>query len=237
MKITFVFLALTIIFALSLIAPAFGQSGAPSGVPDVLIWIDARNAGASAVSITYPKVVPKAQAEADLANLLRETGWGAASVNITEGSVMKTGEFPMTSVEFMTPSVVQNDGILPVEPMARAFRNVKNIEVQYLTPATFYFRGWGNFENKYVKITLNRGNNSYRYSIRIKDAGFKSLGLPKLATQGNAGNDAVGRRSGVTLITTILIVMLALMAATLAYIFTARHTHRRQTFGGKDQRS
>lgn len=233
MKTSALLLISACIAALLAIAPAFGQNSAPAGMPDVLIWVDARTVGACAVSITYPKVISKAQAEADLARLLQETGWGAASVNVTEGSIMKSGEFPMTSVEFMTPAVTQSLGVLPIEPIVKAFRNMRKIEVQYLTLPTFYFSGYGDFENKYVKITLNRGNNSYRYSIQVKDAEFNDLGLPKPAAQGTPGDTAVEHRPSITLVVTILIVMLALMTAILAYILTARYTRP----GGQVRRS
>ena len=224
MNIKVAFLALILIVLCS-IGPAFSQNAAPAGMPDVLLFVDTRNPSKNAVSITYPKVVTRAQAEADLSRLLQETGWSAASVSITEGSILKSGEFPMTSVEFMTPAAT-TDGVIPIEPIIKAFRNAKDIQVQYLMSADFYFRGWGNFENKWVKITLNRGNNAYRYSIHVKDSGFKNLGLPTLGTQADPGNTTVPGRSGNTLITVVLIVMLALMAATLAYIFTSRYTHR-----------
>ena len=227
MRSKVIFLVQIVILALLLIAPAFAQDGGASGMPEVLIFIDARKVGANAVSITYPKVVTRTQAESDLSNLLKETGWSAASVNITEGSIMKTGEFPMTAVEFLTPSAIQTDGVIPIEPIVRAFRNMHYIEVQYLTSPTMYMSTLGSFENKYVKITLNRGNNAYRYSIRIKDSSFQDLGLPKLVPE-TAGSSTVGQRSGIRLMITILIIMLALMAATLAYIFTARFTHRRK---------
>ena len=224
MNIKVAFLALILIVLCS-IGSAFSQNAAPAGMPDVLLFVDTRNPSKNAVSITYPKVVTRAQAEADLSRLLQETGWSAASVSITEGSILKSGEFPMTSVEFYTPAAT-TDGVIPIEPIIKAFGNAKDIQVQYLMSADFYFRGWGNFENKWVKITLNRGNNAYRYSIHVKDSRFKNLGLPTLGTQADPGNTTVPGKSSNTLITVVLIVMLALMAATLAYIFTSRYTHR-----------
>ena len=228
MKTKVIFLSCILILSLLLIAPAFARNAGTTGMPDVLIFVDARKVGANAVSITYPKVVTRTQAEAALSNLLRETGWSAASVNITDGSIMKSGEFPMTAVEFNTPSAIQADGVITIEPIVRAFRNTTNIQVQYLTSPTVYVSSLGSFENKYVKITLNRGINAYRYSIRIKDSGFEDLGLPKPAAERNASTRAVGQGSRVTIIATVLIIMLALMAATLAYIFTARFTRNRK---------
>ena len=232
---------LALISVLSPISPAFAQNAAPAELPDVLIFVDARKVGANAVSITYPKVITRTRAEADLSNLLRETGWSAASVNITEGSVMKTGEFPMTAVEFLTPSAIQNDGVIPIEAIVKAFRNKAYIEVQYLMSPTTYVSALGSFENKYVKIRLNRGNNAYRYSIRIKDSGFQDLGLPKAPPEAKAGSSTAEQRTDIRLITTVLIIVLALMAAMLAYIFTSRvirhRNDRARNVGGQTRRS
>ena len=205
---------------------AFSANDSPVGeMPDVLMWIDVRNPDAHWVSITYPKVVTRDVAESYLGKLLTETGWSATNVSITEGSVVESGENPMTAVEFMTPAAVRPySGLLPIEPIVKAFRDLKNIEIQYLVPPTFYFQGLGDYENEYVKIVLNHGNNAYRYTIRVKNSKFDTLGLPSpnVGEPFAENSGRWGRISG--LVVRGLIVMLALMVATLAYIITSRFT-------------
>jgi hypothetical protein len=195
-------------------------------MPDVLIWIDARNPAQSWVAITYPKVVPKVTAETHLANLLKYTGWAAANLKISHGSIAKTGENPMTSAEFSTPAAIQpQTGYLPIEPIILAFRDLNLVEVQYLTPATFVFRGLGDFENKHVRIKLNRGSNTYRYSISLKTHDFERLDLPGPQVPGEPKESA---DRGLRLTIEILVVALALTMAALAFIISARFVQKRR---------
>lgn len=196
-----------------------------SQTPDVVIWIDARTPGANGISITYPSVVKRSKAENHLALLLQETGWTASNINITDTSLSESGENPMTSVEFTVVQSVQYDkGILPIEPFVRAFRDMKTIVLVYMLPEGFRFGGYENFENEYVKIVLRRGTNTYEYTISVKKADFDSLGLPevglKQATEPDAGASKVGT------LATVLVLVLALLAAALVYMLTSRAIHR-----------
>jgi len=196
-------------------------------MPDVLIWIDARNPARSWVSITYPKVVTKLTAETHLASLLKNTGWTAADLKITSGSLMQSGENPMTSVDFSTPVTIQpQTGYLPIEPIIIAFRDLNAVEIQYIVPATFVFRGVGDFENKHVRIKLNRGSNTYRYSISLKTHDFERLDLPGPRIPG-APRESADR--GLRLTIGILVMALALTMAALGFIIAARLVQKHRT--------
>lgn len=194
-----------------------------SQMPDALVWIDARNPAASWVSITYPKVVPKATAEMHLGVLLRETGWIASDLAITEGSIMKSGENAMTSVEFSIPAAFDPaSGYLPIEPLVRAFQGASEVQIQYVVPQTFQFRGLGDFENKYVRIKLYSGNNAYRYSVRFKVRQFHALDLPPPSAPKTV---SLGRMDPAV---KMLILALALVTATLAFVVCVRFTGKRR---------
>lgn len=217
-------IALAALIILSSTASLIAQENQAEGqLPDVLIWIDARSPGAHWVSITYPKVVPREMAEIHLGKLLQETRWAAEETNISDTSVMESGDFPMTSIEIRTSwAILPNTGILPIEPLVKAFRDQKNIEIQFLTPESFQFRGYQDFENKYVKITLNYGSNSYRYSIEVKDSEFTSLDLPSPISPAQPSSNT---RSGIsTVVLSVIIVLLALLLAIMAYLITSRLT-------------
>jgi len=219
--------ALLITLALTLIISTNASAvNDPPGtrMPDVLVWVDARNPGGHWVSLTYPKVVPKSQAEDHLGRLLQETGWAASNITISDGSVMKSGDNPMTSAEFVTPSVLQPDaGHLPIEPIIKALKDLKNIEIQYLVSPTFQFTGLSDYENRYVKIGLERGNNTYRYIVLVKSSNFESLDLPASdAPEQPAGDSGRSSRQAVR----VLVIMLALVTAALAFVITAKFTRK-----------
>lgn len=223
-------LLIAIVLLLSLPAFSAPKTTSPSAqMPDVLIWIDARNPTANWIAIIYPKLVSKSAAQASVATLLKETGWTTDDVKITNDSIVKSGANPMTAVEFMTrPTVKLDSGYLPIEPIIKAFRQAKLMEIQYMLPQTFQFRGIGDFSNQYVQIKLISGNNAYRYSVHINNPNFTTLNLPKpqspvipVAKQ--------ARHSG--WIVTALIATLALMAAIIAFMLSVRFTNSRLRTG------
>jgi len=222
------FLLIAASLILSTVSPAKQANPAPSSqVPDVLVWIDATRQAGTWVSVTYPKVVQRAQAEDHLRRLLAETGWTASNVRISEGSVTVQGENPMTSAEFMVPqqSLALESGVLPVEPFIEALRDLKNIELLYIVPQGFAFQGLADFENKYVKITLKRGSNSYRYAIIVKRSDFRELGLPRPGIQAQPPADAE-EKGGMNAALVGLVVALALATGALAYLITRKFTSR-----------
>lgn len=222
-------LIIPIVLMLSLVAVATPKASPPSQqMPDVLIWVDARNPQATSVAIVYPKLIPKNVAEASVSTMLRETGWNASNLSISDGGTANSGELPMTSIEFRTSSTLDMEsGYLPIEPIIKAFRNVKQMEIQYILPQTFYFRGVGDFQNRYVQIKLISGNNAYRYAVHIKDPSFTTLGLPKPQVQSTAPKTV--DRTQLTI--KILIVALALMAAAIAFMVSVRVTQSRRRAG------
>ncbi|MHB0912864.1 MAG: hypothetical protein ACYC2Y_05380 [Armatimonadota bacterium] len=198
------------------LAVAIPSFAARQDMPNVLVWVYAANPDGSLVSITYPNVMKRDRAERDLKKLLAETGWRAGNINITDDSVMASGEHPMTSVEFSAgPTMDPTGRTLPIEPIVKAFRNSKQIAIVYVVPQNFVYEGPGDFENKYVKIALARGSDTYSYDITIKDSDFKDLGLPK------PGVKAEGRRFGM-----VHIFVLAVAVAVAAYFLTRRITLR-----------
>ena len=89
------------------------------------------------------------------------------------------GLAPTTSFDLQTTPVVNvAAGTLPLEPFIVALKRFPSIEVQYLLMSPMVFAGLKDFENKYVKITMNQSTNSYVYRIRVKDSHFDRLGLP-----------------------------------------------------------
>jgi len=202
-------------------------------IPDVLVWVDARNQEGHLVSITYAKVIPRDQAENQLSQLLSETGWSAANVDISDESLSASGESPMTSIAFMTPKAIELDsGTLPIEPIVKPLRNLKVIRIIYLAPSGFRFRGLEDYENKYVKISLERGTNTYEYTVTVKNAHFDTLGLP---LTGVKQIPTEARRSRPGTLALSLVIALALLTGVLTYLVTRRVA--RPDAGNRNRRS
>jgi hypothetical protein len=216
-------IAILLMLSLSLVAAPKTNPPAPR-MPDVLIWIDARNPQANWVAITYPKVISRTAAETSIATLLRETGWAARNIDISDGSVETSGENPMTAIQFVTTATVQPaNGYLPIEPIIRAFRTEKRVDIQYMPPPGFLFRGIKDFSNQYVQIKLISGNNAYRYSVQIKDPSFTTLNLPKPGAPASATK--LDPRSQWTI--RFLIIVLASIAAVIAFMISVRFVNSR----------
>ena len=222
--------------SLTLIAPsgAFSAASQPaSPAPDVIVWVDARNQGGHWVSVTYAKVIARSEAEHQLWQLLSETGWSAANVDISDETLSAPPENPMTSVTFMTPEAIKlESGVLPVEPIVKPLRRLRTMKIIYVVPPSFTFHGLEDYENKYVKISLKRGTNTYEYTVIVKDAKFETLGLPPTGIA-QRPTQSGWRRPGALALS--FVAALAVFAAALTYLVTRRAA--RPNTGDRDQRS
>ena len=196
-------------------------------IPDLvlIVWVTEQM---DRVSFTYQKTLDRSEAETQLGSLLRETGWTASDINI-EDVKMADGS-ATTTVEFSTLGTVNvSSGTFPLEPIIKAFKDLDYLELQFVLPAQFDFRGIRDYENKYVKIALKRGTNAYGYSIFIKDRSFRTLDLPLVQPEKPADrSSAHGATSRFLAI--VLVVALGISAATLVYFLMKRtagsHTQR-----------
>lgn len=219
-----VLLSISLLMSTSLVAVSQDEIEPESSLPDVLVWVDARNPAGHFVSITFSKLIDQTEAETLLANLLADTGWVATSINISDASLEESGEFPMTSIDFSTPQAVNlSSGELPIEPYVKVLRNTARVQLIYMVPEGFPFQGVRDFENQYVKIVFASSLNTYRYDIVVKDADFETLGLP------TAGQAAPAENTGRNRVVVWSVIVLALLAAVLGYVITSRYTRRNST--------
>ncbi|MGB9589063.1 MAG: hypothetical protein ACPL7O_12865, partial [Armatimonadota bacterium] len=148
-------------------------------VPDIILWVDARTPQSGRVSLTYSKAIPRTQVEADLEKILKETAWVATNVSISDGASTNVGEPPMTTLEFSTTSAVLDvNGLPPIEPIVIALKEYKSIEILYMVPPQAKLLAPKRFENKHIKLAIERGKNFYRYRVDIKRSDFDVLKLP-----------------------------------------------------------
>ncbi len=212
-------------FLFALVSPVASQEqkrDAVTGrypVPD-LVMLVLVSQQMDTVSFSYSKIVKRDQAEAHLAKLLQETGWTANNVRIEDMKMMDGSA--TTTVEFNTLGTVNlESGGFPLAPIIKAFRDLGYLEVHFMVPQQFAFRGLRQFENKHVKITLNRGTNAYGYSVFVKDPNFDTLNLPMVQPERNpTRNTTEGNHAN--LIVSALIIALGLFVAMLVFFLTKR---------------
>ena len=215
-----------IIYVFPLNAAIDSKKSPPLAMPDVLVWISSVNPASTYVSVTFPKVIPQTQAEVLLAGILKETGWTANNINITSDKPSDNDGNPMTSIEFMfSQSAIYSDGSLPIEPLVKALKEMKSMQILVMTYPGFKYTGTGGFENRYVKLSLVTGQNSYNFNIDIKDSNFQDPGFPKVKT--GIQNEQVNQPAvGWGIIT--LIFILAISAATVVFFFMKRLQIKKQ---------
>lgn len=212
-------LLLGIVYCLALSAPVFSAPIASNKDPrqiDVMILIMPGAQGLDSVSISYPKLVSKATADADFKGLISTTGWSAVGETITNEGSGKGPQRPMTSVEFMAQHATDiTSGVLKIEPIILAFKNLKNIQIIYFMPSSFQFHGLETYDSDKVKIDLSHNGDAYQYAVRIKRSDFEALNLP---LEGKRPEQTPIKRSS----NTAVIFIIAIIAAILVYIVTDR---------------
>jgi hypothetical protein len=211
-------------------------------VPDVQVVVAPRAGGEWVVSAVYSKRVPRAQAEGRVKRLLGLTGWKGTQFEFEERALERDAKklpadiepLPpvpvMSSLTFLTGGKVVDmaDGTMPLEPFARAYRDLNRIHVTYLVPGKFAFKGLRRFADNNVDIALSEGQGAWTYVVNIKNHRLDSLGLPRYevlkserAVQ-SAQASPGGLRARKTLFGTGLVVLLAAGAGAVAYLWTNR---------------
>jgi hypothetical protein len=87
----------------------------------------------------------------------------------------------MSDLTFMTPSAVVDwkEATLPVEPFARAFRDLKRIYVTFFVPGDFRFRGLRRHSDANLDLALAAQRGAYTYALNIKNHSLGELNLPR----------------------------------------------------------
>lgn len=231
-----------VLLAWWLVLPCAAQ--VPGGVrPDVQVVVLPHPSGQWAVSLVYPKVVARTTMQAHLTRLLSVSGWSANNVVYeTRGLQKNNGNFDkvapgnrlnhenlvpggrdpaMSSVTFLSrsPVVGFKTGRLPVEPFARAFRDLNRVYVTFFVPPPFTFRGLRSHSDKNIRVALSMQNGAYTYVLTIRNHGPEPLNLPstEVLPLDAPVRGAAAERPRWRLVATGLVVGLAAFAGLLAY--------------------
>ncbi len=173
----FVGLALALVFAIAQVSHA-----APASLrPDVLILVYALSSGQGQVGVTYPTVVPHAQAQRDLKALQAETGWRFTGVKITDlPPPIQNARGKMTGLECtVSGALTPRSDTLEVAPFVNAFRGYHQIGLTYFTEPGFGFQGLRDYNDTHVQIAMTQHGTTYSYLIVVRDPHFGRLSLPR----------------------------------------------------------
>lgn len=219
--LSFIFLSSLFLF----VTPACAANESDSFRPEVLVLVLGGFGSAEQCSISYSSVVELPKAQTDLDTIAAAGAWQVRDAKgITKSS---GGPKPVatTSTTFAAQGLIDYaNGTFPLEPFLIGLKRFKFIELDYIAPTGFVFRGLEEFENNFVKIQLRQSGNSYRYRVVVKDAGFDKLDLP-LRQPERARAEEAGISGGMRIAIAVLI---ALLAAVLVYLTMSFVSRRRR---------
>jgi hypothetical protein len=194
--------------------------------PDVVVLVMGGLGAYDQCSVLYTTVVALPKAQADLDKIASLGKWRISSPKgVTKSS---GGPKPLrtTSITWQSQGIIgYANGTLPLEPFVTALKRFKFIEVGYLPPAGFMFRGLARFDNRFVSVRLKRSTNSYRYRIVVKDNAFAKLDLPLV--QPPAPKPKPEEHGMALWVRIVLALAIGLACAAIAYLIVSHIAKRR----------
>lgn len=227
------FFIILLILALSVgpVSFVFATEEAPRpapapALPEVLVFIVGVMPPYDHVSINYTGVVSEDQVKKDLKALNDAAKWQMNGVRITTASTGTPGAKPTTQASFETAPLANSvDGTLPLAPFVTALKRFDVIEVHYILPSEFPFKGLKNYRDRYVNVKMNQVSNAYKYWVNITDSSFENLSLPLTQPVEKAAPERGSTPTGARV---LLIGGIALVGSILAYVLTMMFTNRRR---------
>jgi hypothetical protein len=198
--------------------------------PDVSILIFSMPNGPDQIGLTYPGVVPHAQAMRDVKAIQQAAGWNVTGVQVSDQLPPISAEMAkklgkMTEVDFVAPGAVPlGSRYLPVEPFVNSLRSYRHVTLTYLVGTDFAFEGLRSYADPHVKIALDQRGSTYTYQILYHDGSFGHLSLPRYQLSSAAARSSAltGHRRAVNPWLVALIAVAAVGAGCIAYAVFAR---------------
>lgn len=217
--------------------PAPAQSISTATVPDVQIVISPDPSGQWIIAAVYPSKTDRAKAEARAKEMLALGKWKGSGLLFENKALERSGNpkgmvsLPvMSSVTLSTLGNVVGyaDGTINLEPFIRAYRDLGHINLLFLVPGTFNYRGPHRYRDQDIEMAYAPGGSALTYVVQIKNHALGSLHLPRLepavasvipsASGPKKGDSRVLKMAGV--------IALALAAAGLAFFGVQRWNTR-----------
>lgn len=218
-------------------SPAAAQSISTVTVPDVQIVVSPDPSGQWVIAAVYPSKTDRPKAESRAKDMLSFGKWKGNGL-LFENKALERTENPkgmapppmMSSVTLSTSGNVVNyaDGTIALEPFIRAYRDLGRINLLFLVPGTFKYRGPHSYKDSDIEMTFAPGGSALTYVVQVKNHNLSTLRLPRFepavatATPSVAGHKTSGNKAS----RMIGVIALALAAAGLAFFGVQRWNHR-----------
>jgi hypothetical protein len=199
--------------------------------PDVQVVIAPGNPGRWQVSAVFMQQLPrpqlKARAEAILAQLPGKSG-ALVLEDRTLGGPLPGADRALSSISLVTatPLVDVAAGTLALTPFVRALQDLDRVNVTYLLPDTFVYRGVRRVETAQLGLDAALVQGVYAFSVNIKDHTTVSLEVPTRDSVRAATAVRAPKPQGSGLIATLLILCLAAAGAAVTFGIVRRRLDR-----------
>ena len=223
----------------------YAQGGTPPAAvsiptaiaPDVQIVVSPDPSGNWVVAAVYPNKTDQKKAEARVKEMLSLGQWKGSGLSFENKALDRVEESKgaapmpiMSSAAVTTPGNIVHyaDGTIPLEPFIRAYRDLNRINILFLVPGTFKYRGPHSYHDNDIEMTYAPGGGAFTYVILVKNHGLTTLHLPQfeVAAVSAAPTVKAVKSSPNKAVKMGAVIGLALLAAGLAFFGVQRWNTR-----------
>lgn len=205
--------------------------------PDVQIVVSPDPTGQWVVAAVYPNKTDQKKAEARAREMLTLAQWKGSGLLFENKGLDRVEESKdaaplpmMSSVTVTTPGNIVHyaNGTIPLEPFIRAYHDLNRLNILFLVPGTFKYRGPHSYRDDDIEMTYASGGSAFTYVVLVKNHGLKTLHLPQFEAAVASATPVVrvaklGPNKAVKMAT---VIGLALLAAGLAFFGVQRWNTR-----------
>jgi hypothetical protein len=217
-------------------SPPPAESISTATVPDVQIVISPDPSGQWVVAAVYPNKTDRKKAEDRAKEMLTLGKWKGSGL-LFENKALERTDNPkgmaalpvMSSVTFSTPGNIVNyaDGTVSLEPFIRAYRDLDKINLLFLIPGTFKYRGPKSYQDNDIEMLYVSGGSALTYVVQVKNHSLGALQLPRFEPTASVASSAQKGKSGAGKSAKMIgVIVLAVVAAGLAFFGVQRWNTR-----------
>lgn len=203
-----------------------GAKVSVKGAPDVQVMVAPVKGGAQ-VALVFPKVVSDARIRQHIASVAKALGTPAEAIQVVTRKLVredpsKVGQAPeMSSGSFVTtaPLIDPAAGTLAVEPLLIGLQNLTGVNIVFLTPPGFAYRGGTRSADNRVALEFAGGEGAYTFVANIQSRPLDGF---RLALESAAPPARAAGRSGPAPIALILVGALAVGGAAGTFVALRR---------------
>ncbi|MES2464390.1 MAG: hypothetical protein V4671_27840, partial [Armatimonadota bacterium] len=164
------------------------QSISTANVPDVQIVVSPDPTGQWVIAAVYPSKTDRKKAEARAKEMLALGKWQTSGL-LFENQALERKDNPkgmapppvMSSVTLSTKGNIVNyaDGTIDLEPFIRAYRDLGRLNLLFLVPGTFKYRGPQGHSDEDIDLKYASGGSALTFVVQVKNPKLEKLRLPR----------------------------------------------------------